>query len=219
MCEVKHSWSNLSFRGVCTLVSWVVWSVQWEAVHVITTDSKIHYDAEVGYVWSLSTRAYDCWSIKSAWSCQQQLVCPNLLVWWGQSQCEEGSAAPLISPLSHLHDAVVILLLVLNFSELFSRVTEKLLTLAASDCVSVMNGVCTDSLLVKCFGSLPSERLCIRMREAEVWITVLASLTKLPVPRLRGLNSKLFRFFSMGLWRTAAIFHVSSYEEVAHIRL
>lgn len=31
VCEEKHSCSNGSFRGVCTLVSWEVWSAQWEA--------------------------------------------------------------------------------------------------------------------------------------------------------------------------------------------
>lgn len=124
-----------------------------------------------------------------------------------------GVLPPELSFESHLCGAVGIWL------KFCSPVLLRSFWLDAEDHVSMMNGVGTASLLVKCFGSFPSERLCTGKWEAEVWIAVMPSLAKLPRLRPSGFNSKLFRFFSMGLWRTFTIFCVSNYEEITCIRL
>lgn len=205
-------------RCVSRSLGWYGWFSE-RMFPVVTTGSKTHYSAEVCSMWSLPTCTYDHLSRKDCLKLPAAVSLPKSSSLMGTVPVWGGECFPDLSFESHLCDAIVILLLFLNSSELFPCVVEKLLTLAAKDCVSVMNEVCADSLLVKRFGSLPSERFCIRMREAEVWITALPSLAKLPVLRLRGLNSILFQFFSMGLWIAAAIFRWSSYEEVWHIRL
>lgn len=200
VCEVRCSCNNLSFRGVCTLVCWAVWSVQWEAVlcnhlrlqNPVGCWGWLHVKPLHLCLWSLVNKRL----LEAASSSDPaQISSDRPVPVWGGECCP-----PELSFESHLCGAVVIFLLLLNFCPLSVLLSS--FWLDAKDHVSMMNGVGTDTLLVKCFGSLPSERLCIRKWEAEVWITVMPSLAKLPRLRPWGLNSKLFRFFSMGLRRT-----------------
>lgn len=194
--DLKHSCSNLPFRGVCTLFSWEVWSVQWEAA--LCNHLRLQNPVG-GWLHVEPLHLCLCLSIKdflklpAAVILQKSHLMGPVPAWGGES------CSPELSFESHLCGAVVIFLLLLNFC---SSVLLRTFWLDAKDHVSMMNGVGTDSLLVKCFGNLPSERLCIGKWEAEVWITVMPSLAKLPRLRPWGLNSKLLQFFSMGLWRT-----------------
>lgn len=119
----------------------------------------------------------------------------------------------------HLHDALIFSLSVLNFSALFPCAAERLQIPATEDRISVTSGTCAGRLFVECLGNLPSERPHIMMWDTDVWVTALLSLAKIAARRLWGLNSKLFRLFSMGLRRTAPICRMSNCEEVAYLVL
>lgn len=115
VCEVRCSCNNLSFRGVCTLVCWAVWSVQWEAVlcnhlrlqNPVGCWGWLHVKPLHLCLWSLVNKRL----LEAASSSDPaQISSDRPVPAWGGECCP-----PQLSFESHLCGAVVIFLLLLNF--------------------------------------------------------------------------------------------------------